>query len=130
MITKVVIMALTGMEKLGAALGLIPGVSTVVGTIKACVYYFRVKGSKADRQKMAAIAQRVNDPAARAMYNLHVSYLDKKEDYETRIFAYSILGTLPILNIFMATFEMAELNRLSKHRERMPPPIPPIGPRA
>lgn len=102
-------MSLTFGERVGAALGFIPVVSTVVGGIEAYNYY---KREKAHLSCQNALAQKVRDAGLQNIYQNQARCEDK-------LFKISLVEMIPIVNIIAAFFKVRELAKLSKVSDKM-----------
>lgn len=96
-------------EKIGVALAFIPGVSTVVGIIKAKNYYNRSYKSL-DSEKDSFEVEKIKNTAKQ-------SFFHKTAECERGLFKVSLAEMIPGVNIIAAFVELYLLSKLSKLRE-------------
>jgi hypothetical protein len=96
-------MALSAMQKVGIALGFIPGVSTIVGAIKAFVYFRRASKHEKDRnqvhQELQSMTTNIHDTALTVFKEKE---LRRIEQAEKQVGLSSLLEMIPGVNIAAA----------------------------
>lgn len=95
-------MALSALQKIGIALGFIPGVSTIVGAIKAFVYFRRVEKHEKDLNQINAVEISANNIHQKALHIFKEQDFREISHLEKDIGKWSIAEMIPGVNILVA----------------------------
>jgi len=95
-------MALSAVQKWGIALGFIPGVSTVVGAIKAFVYYRRASKHEKDGKLVHEMASKAKNIHEKALNVFKEQELRQIGRLEKNIGEFSLTEMIPVINIVAA----------------------------
>lgn len=127
----VIMVRMTGMQKLDAALAFVPGVSTVVGIVQAFVYFGRMgkheKEMTVQQKKIQTAAQKINKNATEALNygEIHTAAtekfkardLTKQHLREVEMSAFAVMQIIPILNIIAAIYSLVTMSKLLEAKE-------------